>query len=421
MTSPIVDPHASRISPDDPRLRPRKPKVRALHKGPTMIVLSIIVVALAATVIQAIEPRTKQPRDRELSQLGATNVPREILTSPDYVPLEPPASPPLAAIDAGTPENSIKQPLHDVPAATTDSTHERADRGAFSREGLRKQRIEAYWRARSADIFIDTKNTAEIRSDPDVEADEHPTHQALTELAAMKPTSADDELVPLSAGKGDGYLRARLRRPRSPYELKAGTIIPAVLQTAINSDLAGPVFAKVREAVYDSITHEHLLIPQNTTLVAAYDARVAWGQERVVLCWQRLILPNGNSLQLECMPGGDLKGAAGLTDEVDEHWLRLAKGAALASLLSAATTAVAGDTTGYYPTVPQQFAQGAATEFGRAGSQIVRRDLNVKPTITIRPGWSMNVLVTQDMILEPYIADQPHADDSADQDDGSAR
>jgi type IV secretion system protein VirB10 len=175
-----------------------------------------------------------------------------------------------------------------------------------------------------------------------------------------------------------------------------------VLQTAINSDLPGPVFAKVRENVYDSITHEYLLIPQNSTLVATYDSRIAWGQQRVLLCWERLIYPDGGELQLGCMPAGDLTGAAGLTDEVDEHWMRLAKGAALASLLSAGTAAAGGNTTGYNPTVPQQFARGAASEFGRAGEQVTRRELLVQPTITVRPGWAMNVLVTRTMVLEPY-------------------
>jgi type IV secretion system protein VirB10 len=184
--------------------------------------------------------------------------------------------------------------------------------------------------------------------------------------------------------------------------VKSGTVIPAVSVTGINSDLPGPVFARVREDVYDTVTGEYLLIPQNSTLVATYDSRVAWGQERVLLCWQRLILPNGNAIDLECMPAADLAGAAGLTDEVDEHWWRIVRGATIASLLSAATTAAGGNTTGFQPTVPQQFAHGAASEVSRAGENITRRNLMVQPTITIRPGWSLNVMVIHDMILEPY-------------------
>jgi type IV secretory pathway VirB10-like protein len=166
--------------------------------------------------------------------------------------------------------------------------------------------------------------------------------------------------------------------------------------------LPGPVIGQVRENVYDTVSGNYLLIPQGSRLLANYDSMVAWGQERVLLCWNHLLLPNGDSLNLQCMPAADLEGAAGLTDQVDEHWFRIIKGAAVASLLAATTQAVAGNTTGYNPTVPQMWAAGAAGEINQAGQQITRRNLMIQPTITVRPGFSVNVMVTKDMVVPPY-------------------
>lgn len=407
----VNDPHASKISPDDPRLRPQLPKSRYTRKVPAVLAIVAVSVLTTTGVIMAVAPHPKKTREEDLSA-HISRIPSEILDSPDFVPVIDTPQEPGRTLDAVAPAAELQKPkLYEAPLSGPALREPAADRGPYSREGRRKQRIEDYWRARSASVFAEAQPMPRVPRDDaaeDADAASELTPQAAQALAELSPEAAaspPNDVADSAVGKGgDGYLHARLRRPRSPYEVKAGTIIPAVLQTAINSDLPGPVFAKVRENVYDSITHEHLLIPQNATLVADYDPHVIWGQERVMLCWRRLILPNGSSIQLECMPGGDLTGASGLTDEVDEHWVRLAKGAALASLLSAATTAAAGDTTGYYPTVPQQFARGAASEFGRAGEGITRRELTVKPTITVRAGWSMNVLVTKDMILEPYRA-----------------
>jgi type IV secretion system protein TrbI len=204
------------------------------------------------------------------------------------------------------------------------------------------------------------------------------------------------------------YLPRTLQPPRSPYEIKAGTVLPAVLLTAINSDLPGPVIAQVREHVYDTVTGDYLLVPQGSRLIAQYDSMVAWGQERVLVCWNRLILPNGDSMDLACMPAADLKGAAGLADQVDEHWWRILKGAAVATLLAAGTAFMAGDTTSYNPTVGQVTARSASGEIGQVGAQLTRNNLSIQPTITVRPGFSVNVIVTKDMIVPPY-PDPPRA------------
>jgi len=198
------------------------------------------------------------------------------------------------------------------------------------------------------------------------------------------------------------YLATGLLPSLSPYEVKATTIIPATLITGINSDLPGPIIAQVRERVYDTVTGQHLLIPQGARLLASYDSMVAWGQERVLMCWNRIIFPNGASISLECMPAADLKGQAGLTDQVDQHWDRLMAAVGLSTVLSLGAQAVAGDPTGYQPNLAQSAARNAAGQINQAGQGIVQRQLNLQPTITVRPGFGVNVLVTKDMVLEPY-------------------
>jgi type IV secretion system protein VirB10 len=198
------------------------------------------------------------------------------------------------------------------------------------------------------------------------------------------------------------YLPTTLQHALSPYEVKATTIIPATLITGINSDLPGPIIAQVREQVFDTVTGQHLLIPQGARLLASYDSMVAWGQERVLMCWNRIIFPNGSSINLQCMPAADLKGQAGLTDEVDNHWDRLLAAVGLSTVLSLGAQAAAGDPSGYQPNLAQSAARNAAGQINSAGQAVVQRQINIQPTITVRPGFGVNVLVTKDMVLEPY-------------------
>jgi type IV secretion system protein VirB10 len=183
--------------------------------------------------------------------------------------------------------------------------------------------------------------------------------------------------------------------------LQAGAIIPAALITGLRSDLPGEVTAQVTENVYDSPTGKILLIPQGARLVGQYDAQVTFGQSRALLVWNRLILPNGRSIILERQPGTDTEGYTGLEDEVDNHWGMLFKAAVLSTVLSVGAEA---GTSNSENNLAQAVRQGASQSINQAGEQVVGRSLNVQPTITIRPGFPVNVLVTHDLVLEPYRA-----------------
>ncbi|MDO9272716.1 MAG: TrbI/VirB10 family protein [Rugosibacter sp.] len=195
---------------------------------------------------------------------------------------------------------------------------------------------------------------------------------------------------------------ASLQLPTSPYQVMAGTIIPASLVTGINSDLPGQVIANVTEAVYDTATGRFLLIPQGSRLIGRYDSQVAFGQRRVLLVWTRLILPDTSSISLDRLPGIDPAGYAGLEDGVDWHWDRIIAGAALSTLLGVGAELAAPNNSGSTGGVTVAVRQSAQDTVNQVGQEITKRNVSIQPTLTIRPGFPMRVMVNKDLILRPY-------------------
>ena len=201
------------------------------------------------------------------------------------------------------------------------------------------------------------------------------------------------------------HLPVVVQEPLSPYEIREGTLIPAILVAGINSDLPGQTQALVRQNVYDSTTGRHLLIPQGSRLIGSYDNRIAWGQKRVLMAWTRLIFPDGRSLDLQGMPGADLAAVAGIRDKVNNHFVRIF-GSAI--LLSAVTAGVQlsqpqESADGGAPSASQIAAASLGQEIGYTTSAITRRNTNIQPTLEIRPGYLFNVEVTADLVLpRPY-------------------
>jgi type IV secretory pathway VirB10-like protein len=198
------------------------------------------------------------------------------------------------------------------------------------------------------------------------------------------------------------YLSKPLLDPISKYELKAGSVIAGALVTAINTDLPGEVIGQVTENVYDSATGSYLLIPQGAKLLGKYQSLVTNGQNRALLVWQRLVFPNGNSITLEGMPGTDESGAAGLADRVDYHLDKLAEAAALSTALAYAGNLARNPNASSGNNGQDVIGDAVAQQANRIGEKIIDRELDVQPTITIRQGWPLRVLVNKDMILEPY-------------------
>jgi type IV secretion system protein VirB10 len=204
--------------------------------------------------------------------------------------------------------------------------------------------------------------------------------------------------------RADDYVHARLEAPRSPYEVKAGTIIAAALVTALNSDLPGEIVAQVTQPVYDHVSGRFLLIPQGARLIGQYDSQVAWGQNRALISWNRIVFPNGYSINIGAMEGADPSGASGLTDQVNHHWGTVAAGVLVSAILSAGSAAAqtgAGNGDGGV-TVINTGASTATSDASRVGDRIVNKALERQPTIQVRAGFPLRVLVNRDMSLEPY-------------------
>ncbi|CAN7711673.1 TrbI/VirB10 family protein [Aminobacter sp. LjRoot7] len=216
-------------------------------------------------------------------------------------------------------------------------------------------------------------------------------------------TAQDKQLAFLNAAADRRTVaRDRVMSPASPFVLQAGAVIPAALITGIRSDLPGQVTAQVTENIYDSPTGRALLVPQGTRIIGQYDNNVQFGQRRALLVWNRLIFPTGRSIVLERQPGADAQGYAGLEDRVDYHWWDLAKAAGLSTLLAAGAELAIDDEN----RLLRAIRDGAQDTINDAGQQIIRRQLNVAPTLTIRPGFPVRVIVTRDLVLEPYGATQ---------------
>lgn len=221
-------------------------------------------------------------------------------------------------------------------------------------------------------------------------------------VARASPIVFATERGPTTAAADDERLDAQLTPPRSRYELISGSVIPAALVTELNSDLPGRAIAQVTANVFDTVSGEHLLIPQGSRLIGTYDSDTAYGDQRLLLRWDRLIFPNGWSISLRSMDGADPSGAAGLRDRTDNHLGQLTGAIALSAIMSVVAENSEDDDE---DSVSQSVGDAAASEAARTGSRIVDRELNVRPTLRVRAGGAVRVLVTRDIQLRPY---RPH-------------
>jgi type IV secretion system protein VirB10 len=191
----------------------------------------------------------------------------------------------------------------------------------------------------------------------------------------------------------------RLAPAPSPYTLTAGTIISASLITGLNSDLPGLVTAQVTENAFDTTTGRILLLPQGSRVIGRYDSVVAFGQSRALVVWERLNLPDGSSIRIDNMPASDTSGYAGLADMIDRHSFQILKGVALSTLLGLGTELSLGGDDGDIVSALRRSAQQSGA---RAGDQFVGRSLDIQPTIRVRPGWPLRIVVNKDIVLRPW-------------------
>ncbi|WP_203343763.1 TrbI/VirB10 family protein [Vibrio diabolicus] len=224
-------------------------------------------------------------------------------------------------------------------------------------------------------------------------------------------------LMQTSSNGGNGYgkfdseggdrwkLNSQMQAPRSPFELRAGFVIPATLISGINSDLPGQIMAQVSQNVSDTATGSHLLIPQGSRLIGSYSSDVAYGQERVLVAWQRIIFPDGKAMDIGSMPGADSAGYSGFHDQVNNHYLRIFGSAFLMSGITAGITlSQDNDSNSEDGTrASDALSEALGQQLGQVAVEMIRKNMNISPTLEIRPGYRFNVIVTKDMTFsKPY-------------------
>lgn len=382
------------VGPAPMRLRAEPPRVTRLSRKVLAGLGLVASVGIGGALIYALQTRDGGRPNEELYSTenrptadGIAGLPRDYSGVPQL-------GPPLPG-DLGRPilgAQNRGQPLP-APGVVTPNP------GLSPEEQRRFQELES---ARTARLFASTENRTASATPSQTTPGALPAPD-LTSLGLAPPpatpTAQDRQNAFLNAAVDRRTVAAdRVAAPASPNVLQAGAVISAALITGIRSDLPGQITAQVTENIYDSPTGRILLVPQGTRVIGQYDNNVQFGQSRVLLVWNRLIFPNGRSIVLERQPGADAEGYAGLQDGVDYHWWDLAKAAGLSTLLSVgAELAVDND-----DRLIQAIRNGGQDTINDAGQQIVRRQLNVAPTLTIRPGFPVRVIVTRDLVLEPY-------------------
>lgn len=409
------------------------PRIRRLNRLPIIVAIGLVI-AFFAVIIYGLTSRglrfgdgagndttTARPASNDADQLKQ-GIPDGIIGEPAPIILQPtPEVPQESAANPFAPAALETGPVSERPALEPEAVWrarlEREQNEQLLRE-LHRQRM-ASLQADSAALdspitvslgsaaAVAEANTGGINNGPT--SNGRPPSAMDVYAAAMQAGTGDDPNG--QAGKEDffnqdidefGYLPNAVVGQMSPYELKRGSVIPATLITGINSDLPGRITAQVSQNVYDSATGRHLLIPQGAKLFGRYDSDVSFGQDRVLVIWTDVIFPDGATLQVGGMAGTDAAGYGGFSDEVDNHYLETFGSAILVALIGAGTEMMIPqdrNTSGTANSSEDAARRSFAESFGEFAEQTTSRNLDVQPTLEIRPGYQFNVLVDQDIVF----------------------
>ncbi len=409
-----------KIDPEQLELRAKPRPVTRISRKALYAGSAVVLTLIAGAILVALDPPNwTDGSHKELLETHRKQTPdglEKLPSSYDRIPkLGPPSPGDLGKTitrlerDLGI-RPEVRQP---IPSYRPDpeAEFERAERIRLARKAAQ---------ARESDLFFAVRaKQSELSSPSDAKPVDRTTgSSAQSDLAALvalsglpnpnttneaqqaDPNGQKGKLTFLKQGPdGEIYNKHGEQKPVSPYQLMAGTIIPASLVTGLNSDLPGFVIAQVTENVFDSLTGQHLLVLQGSRLIGKYDSVIAFGQSRALVVWQRIIRPDGASVVIDNLPATDEAGYAGLSDKVDFHTWKLIKGIAMSTLLGVGTELSLGTNES---DLVQAIRESTQEKVNRAGQSIVQRTLDIQPTITVRPGWPLRVIVNKDIILSPY-------------------
>lgn len=374
-------------SPDGFRLEGELPRVMRLSRKTLAVLGGTAGIAIGGALLWALRPVDPKAA-QELYEVTAPNRSENVTGAPADYGAVAKLGPPLPG-DLGRPIVSAQKAGEPIPVTAMGPPP--ADPAQTAREQARLRALQEREAAEGSRLFLGGSGGA----------------VSGTALAEVLPSQAQPANEPDGAVAGrQAFLaggprgaiesRARIVAPSSASIIQAGTVIPAALITGIRSDLPGQITAQVTQNIYDSPTGRLLLIPQGARLIGEYDSEVAAGQRRVLLAWDRLILPGGRSIRLDRQPGTDASGFAGLEDRVNNHWGRMLRAALVSSLLGVGTELAAGGE----DDLVRALRSGLQDSTNEAGRRVVERELSVAPTLTVRPGFAFRVVVTRDLVME---------------------
>ncbi|PZQ78090.1 MAG: conjugal transfer protein TrbI [Variovorax paradoxus] len=398
-------PQAGKVAPDAVALRAQPRPVTRLNRRTLAMLMGGLSVAVLGATIWSLQPHRRGAGeqtelynvDRVSKSEGLDGLPSDYSKLPQKVPE---LGPPLPG-DLGPAIVASQQP---VTPTYAPPEHDPED-------ALRK---EAEAAAASA-VFFRSGQQGKAAAPVTAQAVATATGSAFDPLAAGPASTAAQPADPtatqnrqdqkeafLKGGSTETRNSGSLQMPASPYQVMAGTVIAGALVTGIKSDLPGDVIAMMTEPVYDSATGKFLLIPQGSRIMGKYNSQVSYGQSRVQVVWNRIILPDTSSLTLDNLVGADPAGYAGLEDGVDYHWGRIVAGAALTTLLGVGSELAAPENRQDGNRIVIAGRDSAQDSINQVGQEMTRRNLNIQPTLTARPGLPVRLIVARDLLLRPY-------------------
>ena len=405
-TPDLATPQAGKVAPDAVALRAQPRPVTRLNRRTLAILTGGLSVAVLGATIWSLQPHRRGAGeqnelynvDRVSKSEGLDGLPSDYSKLPKVPELGPPLPGDLgpAIVNSQQPVTLAYAPPGHNPE---DALRKEADAAAASSMFFRSGGQGAATVAQAAPGALGAANTLAA-------FDPLAAGPASTAAQPADPTAAqnrqDQKEAFLKAGSTETRNSGNLALPTSPYQVMAGTVIAGALVTGIKSDLPGDVIATVTEPVYDTATGKFLLIPQGSRILGKYNSQVSYGQSRVQVVWNRIILPDTSSLTLDNLVGTDPAGYAGLEDDVDWHWKRIFAGAVLTTLLGVGAELAAPENRQDGNRIVIAGRDSAQDSINQVGQEITRRNMNIQPTLTARPGLPVRVIVARDLVLRPY-------------------
>ncbi|HDX6311618.1 TPA: DUF5385 family protein [Campylobacter fetus subsp. venerealis] len=382
---------------------------KRLSKFPLIIIFIIIVLVLLAIIYAALS-RSQQGKSYQETTKTEQQYQTQNKDVKDYInSLEESGKEKIPSLvtkdDIQVDSNNSKEEITIIkplgePINITEVNDELSEFELREIEFKNEMRLKALTSISKLDIKneeINVKNTAD--SYPNLDAVTNLQNQNFGEISEQDRDKKAE--VFLSKKKDSGYLAQIKQKPFSEFELKAGWIIPAILITGINSDLPGEILAQISQNIYDTATGKHLLIPQGSKVVGSYSSNIVYGQKRILVAWNKIIFPNGDTLNLLNMQGTSTDGYSGFKDKVNNHYFRIFGSALLLSSITAGISLADKSDEHETETAADKAMSAAINQIGQVATEMIKKNMNIAPTLEIRPGYKFNIFVTKDIILEP--------------------